>query len=142
MNFKKIFLFTLVCFSLFLNAYSKQDVQQTNKSELEKISRSFSEALIERDYAKAYAMTSKAYQSKNSLTKMKTDFEQILPLDSGHLSINEGIIIESPDPENKNELGSAYVTIDLDEDFEAIFLIFVSENNQTIIDTIEFGRAD
>lgn len=138
---QKIF-FILIFFGLFLSACTKQETPEISQQTQEKTARSFAEALVGRDYAKAYSLTSKAYQSKNSLNKMKAAFEQIVPLSSGNLKIAQDIMLDSPDPENKNELGTAYITIDFNEDFEAIYLIMVAENNQAAIDTVEFGRVD
>ena len=142
MNFKKYMSLILIFFGLFLSACTKQETPEISQQTQEKTARSFAEALIGRDYAKAYALTSKAYQSKNTLTKMKTEFEKIVPLSSGGLKLAQDIMIDTPNPENKNEIGSAYLTIDFNEDFEAIYLIMVAENNQAAIDTVEFGRVD
>ncbi len=101
----------------------------------------FTQALANRDYSKAYAMTTKEYQNKTTLQSMKNAFEEIVPPDwgvMGPIEIGE-TMVDWPD-KKPSDLGWAYVSIGGDIYSEAVTTIITLEGETAKIREIEYGR--
>ena len=103
----------------------------------------FTKALTERDYDRAYAMTSHDYQRRTSVEQLRTAFEAIVPTDWG--AIGPVTVVRTmtqwqlPDKQ-PSDLGRVYVSIGGDVYSEAVIAIITLENGQPKVREVEFGR--
>ena len=93
----------------------------------------FARALADRDYAAAHDLCSIEYRKQFDAGILKQEFEEMIPVDWGEI-----------DPVELVEYGSfpfVYIVLGGDVYSEAIIInSFVNENEQTKIDSFEFGR--
>lgn len=103
----------------------------------------FATALARRDYASAYAMTSKQYQSQTSLLEMRSGFERIAPTDSGGIrALGVSETLTDWAAKQEAEVGWAYVPLvfELQSESEAVAVVVALEDGQLRISKVEFGR--
>ncbi|GMR07674.1 MAG: hypothetical protein BMS9Abin26_0677 [Gammaproteobacteria bacterium] len=101
----------------------------------------FTQALANRDYSKAYAITSKEYQSQITINAMKNSFEEIVPADWGTMGPIEIVETMTDWPDKKpSDLGWVYVSIGGDVYSEAVTTIVTLEGETPKIREIEYGR--
>jgi hypothetical protein len=103
----------------------------------------FTKALTQRDYHRAYAMTSHDYQRRTSVEQLRTAFEKIVPTDWGAIGpvtvVRTMTQWQSP-PKQPSDLGWVYVSIGGDAYSEAVTAIITLENGQPKVREVEFGR--
>lgn len=110
-------------------------------SDYQLVALEFTKALAERQYAKAYEMTSKEYRNHSTLEKLKTDFEAIVPDDFGPIDpIEVGRTMLNWPGKQSSDIGWVYVSIGGDVYSEALVVIVTMENGAKKIREIEFGR--
>ena len=101
----------------------------------------FANSMSSRDYAKAYAMTTKEYREKTSVEQLRNAFEAIVPTDWGTMGpIEVGQAMTSWPGKQRYDLGWAYVSIGGDVYSEAVTVVVTSENGEAKIREVEFGR--
>ena len=112
-----------------------------NTSDYRQIALVFVTSMASRDYAKAYAMTTKEYREKTSVEQLRSAFEAIVPTDWGTMApIEVGQTMTSWRGQQPSDLGWAYVSIGGDAYSEAVTVIVTSENGEARIREVEFGR--
>ena len=112
-----------------------------NSTHMEEVALVFTQALADRDYKKAYSVTSREFQAQNSLEAMKTSFETIVPLDWGHVGPLEiGETLTDWPNKRSNDVGWVYVSIGGDVYSEAIVVIVSSQGDSLLINNVEYGR--
>ena len=103
----------------------------------------FTKALTERDYVRAYAMTSQGYQGRTSMEQLRKAFEAIVPSDWGAIGpvtvVRTMTQWQSP-AKQPSDLGWVYVGIGGDVYSEAVTAIITLENGQPKVREVEFGR--
>jgi len=101
----------------------------------------FAQALAERDYDAAYALTSREYRSQTSLEQMQADFETIVPLDWGPVEpVEAAMALKIWPGKQANDLGWVYVSIGGEVYSEALVAVVTSEEGQPKVRAVEFGR--
>jgi hypothetical protein len=101
----------------------------------------FARALVNRDYASAYAMTSRGYQQRVPLETMREAFEAVVPSDFGDVTAVE--IVQTMDdwPDKQpSDAGWAYVSIGGDVYSEALTVVVTLEDGSLKVRDVEFGR--
>jgi hypothetical protein len=102
----------------------------------------YTKALANRDYPKAYAMTSGEYRVHTTLEGMKELFEDIVPVDDwgtmGPIEVGE-TMLDWPGKE-PDDLGWVTVSIGGDVYSEAIIVVVKLEDGMPKIREVEFGR--
>lgn len=101
----------------------------------------FTEALVSRDYTRAYAMTSKDYQRRTTLQEMRTAFEAIVPTDwqtAGRVEVVQ--TMENWPDKRSSDIGWAYISIGGAVYSEGVTVVVVLEDDTLKIRTVEFGR--
>ena len=117
------------------------DVSNTTSINYKDVALEFTQALANRNYTKAYAMTSKEYQTKTTLDVMKSTFEGIVPIDWGTMGPIEAGETMTDWPDKKpSDLGWVYVSIGGDVYSEAVTAIITLEGDTPKIREIEYGR--
>lgn len=110
-------------------------------TDMEEVALIFTQALSDRDYKKAFSLTSKEFQAQNSLAAMKTNFEAIVPLDWGHVGPLEiGETMTDWPNKQSDDVGWVYVSIGGDVYSEAIVVIVSSQDDSLLISNVEYGR--
>ena len=110
-------------------------------TDMEEVALVFTKALADRDYKKAYSVTSKEFQAQSNLETMKTSFEAIVPLDWGHVGPLEiGETLTDWPNKRSNDVGWVYVSIGGDVYSEAIVVIVSSQGDSLLISNVEYGR--
>ena len=118
-------------------------VAKTSGFDHREVALEFTKALTERDYDRAYAMTSHDYQRRTSVEQLRTAFEAIVPTDWG--AIGPVTVVRTmtqwqlPDKQ-PSDLGRVYVSIGGDVYSEAVIAIITLENGQPKVREVEFGR--
>jgi hypothetical protein len=105
----------------------------------------FTKHLIERQYAKAYAMTTKEYRGRMGIEQLQCQFEKIVPLDWGPFwgpdgPIEVGHTMTDWPGKQPHDLGWIYVSIGGEGYSEAVTVIVASEDNAAKVRDVEFGR--
>jgi hypothetical protein len=101
----------------------------------------FANALARRDYAAAYAMTSREYQRTTTLDQMRSAFEAMIPADWGPIgAIESGLTMESWPDRQPSDLGWAYIVIGGEVYSEAVIVVVTNEDGAMKIRSVEFGR--
>lgn len=99
------------------------------------------DVLVQRDYGRAYAMTSREYQRSTSLQQMMAGFEAIVPTDwktSAPPEVTQ-TLASWPDKQ-ASDVRWTYVGISGDVYSEGVTVVVMSEDGTLRIRTIEFGR--
>ena len=101
----------------------------------------FTTALLDRDYGRAYSMTSKEYQGRTSLEQMRAGFEAIVPTEWRTTAPPEvtQTLANWPDKQ-ASDVGWAYVGISGDVYSEGVTVVVMLEDDTLRIRTVEFGR--
>jgi len=133
-----IVLVTVLCIAC---EQSNADISASDKNLMSSVLLAFARDLVDRNYLKAYARTSKKYQANTSPDNLKTAFEEIVPLDWGTTCPVEvgSALLDWPN-QQPGEILWVYVTIGGDVYSEAISVIFSKESNSFKINSVEFGR--
>lgn len=102
----------------------------------------FVQALMDRDYAKAYGMTARDYQGRTSLDAMRAEFEAIVPPDwgVGPVEVGQTNDMDGFPDRQPSDLGWVYVSIHGDVYSEAVTVIIAEENATLVVRDVEFGR--
>ena len=101
----------------------------------------FGSALAGRDYAAAYAMTSREYQRSTTLAEMQTAFETIVPTDWPTVGpVEVGYTMTAWPDKQPADVGWAYVSIGGEVYSEAVIVIVTLEADTLKIRAVEFGR--
>lgn len=101
----------------------------------------FTEALVSRDYPRAYAMTAKDYQQRTTLQEMRTAFEAIVPTDwqtAGPVEVVQ--TMEHWPDKRSSDIGWAYISISGAVYSEGVTVVVVREDETLKIRAVEFGR--
>jgi hypothetical protein len=118
-------------------------VANTSGFDYREVALQFTKALTERDYDRAYAMTSQDYQRRTSVKQLRTAFEAIVPTDWGAIGpvtvVRTMTQWQSP-AKQPSDLGWVYVSIGGDVYSEAVIAIVTLENRQPKVREVEFGR--
>ena len=101
----------------------------------------FVQALTTRDYAAAYAMTSRAYQRATSLEAMQTAFDALVPAEFGSVSsVETGLTMETWPDKQDADAGWVYVSIGGDVYSEAVTVVVTMDDGSLKVRAAEFGR--
>lgn len=101
----------------------------------------FATTLAKRDYAQAYAMTSKEYQTRTSLEQMRGGFEAVVPNDWKTVGpIEVGNTMENWPEKRPSDVGWAYISLGGDVYSEAVTVIVTVEAQALRVRSVEFGR--
>ena len=101
----------------------------------------FTKALAARDYAAAYALTSRKYRESTSSKDMQAAFEAIVPTDWGTMGpIEVGQTMEVWPGRESSDAGWAYVSVGGDVYSEAVTVVVTLEQGELRVRTVEFGR--
>jgi hypothetical protein len=118
-------------------------VANTSGLDYREIALQFTKALTERDYDRAYAMTSQPYQSRTSVEQLRTAFEAIVPTDWG--TIGPVTVVQTMTQwrspvQQSSDLGWVCVGIGGDVYSESVTAIITLENGGPKVREVEFGR--
>ena len=101
----------------------------------------FAKLLAQRDYAAAYTMTSRDYRLRMTVEQLQTAFEKIIPADWGPIEpIEVGATMTHWPDKHAADIGWAYVSLGGNLYSEAIVVIVTTENGESKIREVEFGR--
>ena len=101
----------------------------------------FAKALSNREYARAFAMTSAGYQGGTTLDEMRGAFEAIVPADWGPVgTVEVGHTMEDWPGKQAADAGWVYVGIGGDVYSEAIVVVVSAEDGSLKVRDVEFGR--
>lgn len=101
----------------------------------------FVEALTQREYATAYAMTSNDYQVQTSLDQLREAFEDIVPVDWGDIGpIEAGEMLADWPGKQAADIGWVYVSIGGDVYSEAVSVVITRVSGAYRVREVEFGR--
>jgi hypothetical protein len=124
---------------LFLGC-SKQEPHMPPR-DFREIALDFTKALTDRDYSKAYAMTSQDYRKQTAVNEMQAQFEAIVPRDWGAAApIEIGQTLSDWPDKRSADLGWAYVSVGGSVYSEAVTVVVSLENGQAKVRQVEFGR--
>ena len=129
--------------AMVLASCSKEETQMSSDSELDfrQFTLDFTKTLAAREYAKAYAMTSRQYRMQNTAERLRSDFEAIVPDDWGTMGpIEVAHTMTSWPGQQPSDTGWAYISIGGDMYSEAVTVVVTSEDGETRVRAIEFGR--
>jgi hypothetical protein len=112
-----------------------------NTGGFKRVAVTFTKALVSRDYAAAYELTSKEYRDSTSLEAMQAAFEAIVPDDWKTVGpVEVGETMEAWPGKKPLDVGWAYVSIGGDVYSEAVTVVITSEGGELRVRTVEFGR--
>lgn len=101
----------------------------------------FGKALTERQYTKAYEMTSREYRKRTSVEQLQVSFENIVPGDWGPMGpVEVGETMTTWPDKKPADLGWVYVSIGGNVYSEAVIVIVTSEDGVSKVREVEFGR--
>ena len=101
----------------------------------------FARALTSRDYASAYAMTSRDYQRRVPIEDVRASFEALLPAEFGDVtSVEIGLTMASWPDKQPSDVGWAYVSIGGDVYSEAVIVVVTAEDGSLKVRDVTFGR--
>jgi len=110
-------------------------------SDVEKVALEFVQALGNREYAQAHALTTRDFQERNTVVSLQNSFEAIVPLDWGPMEpIEVGETMADWPGKKPGDLGWVYVSIGGDVYSEAVIVIVAQEGGATKIREVEYGR--
>lgn len=101
----------------------------------------FVNALVARDYAAAYALTSASYRHANSQEAMQAAFERVVSADwktVGPVAVGE-TMTAWPDKQ-PGDMGWTYVSIGGDMYSEAVTVVVTREGGELRVRSADFGR--
>jgi hypothetical protein len=116
---------------------------QTARHDFRTVALEFTTALTERDYEKAYSLTSMGYRQKISMDQMREAFEAIVPTDwkfVGPVEVGETMTDWQLPPKEPSDFGWVYVSIGGEIYSEAVIVIVTLEDGTPRIREVEFGR--
>jgi len=138
---------TLILALIFISTFvliscsRKKNNMSEKDSKYQQLALEFTTTLAERQYAKAYEMTSQEYRTHATVDKLKKDFETIVPNDFGPIGpIKVGRTMTSWPGKQPSDIGWAYLSIGGDVYSEALVVIVTNENGNKKVREIEFGR--
>ncbi len=112
-----------------------------NSSDYRQVALEFGKLLAEREYLKAYALTSQGYRQRNTVDQLQKAFETIVPTNWGSIGpIELGYTMTRWPAKQPSDLGWAYVSIGGDGYSEGITVVVTSDNGEPKIREIELGR--
>lgn len=101
----------------------------------------FGQALLNREYARAFAMTSIGYQGRTTLDEMRAAFEAIVPPDWGTGGqVEVGQTLDDWPGRQASDAGWVYVSIGGDVYSEALMVIVALEDGAMKVRDVDFGR--
>ena len=101
----------------------------------------FVKALANRDYDAAYALTSRNYQRRTTLSAMRKGFETIVPTDWGPMGeIGAGQTMEEWPGKQVDDAGWVYVSVGGDMYSEAVTVVVAREDGALKVREADFGR--
>ena len=100
----------------------------------------FARALVARDFAGAYAMTSSEYQRRMTPGAMRSAFEAIVPPDWADATVAPGLTMDSWPDKQPSDVGWVYVSIGGDVYSEAVNVVVTQEGATMKVRDVEFGR--
>ena len=110
-------------------------------SDYQQLALKFAELLAAREYAKAYTMTSQEYRERTTDEQLRIAFEAIVPTDWDTIAPIELDQTMTDWPGKRpQDIAWAYVSLGGDVYSEAIAVIVTSEQGESKIREIEFGR--
>ena len=112
-----------------------------NASDYRQVALEFAKALATRQYASAYAMTSREYQQESTLDQLRANFEAIVPSDWGAADpIEVGQTMTEWPGLRPSDLGWVYVSIGGEVYSEALTVVVTLDDGAARIRAVEFGR--
>ncbi|MBC8006787.1 MAG: hypothetical protein H7X76_01930 [Prolixibacteraceae bacterium] len=140
-------LLNTLCCAIVLAALSVGCLDQSDRTPVQgagnykSLALQFVTSLAKRDYAAAYRVTSKEYQTRTSLDQMRAGFEAIVPEDWKIVGpIEVGNTMENWPEKRPLDVGWAYVSVGGDVYSEAVTVIVTSEAQALRVRSVEFGR--
>lgn len=110
-------------------------------SDYRNVALQFAKLLAQRDYAAAYTMTSRDYRRRMTVEQLHGAFEKIVPADWGPIApIEVGTTMTRWPDKQAADIGWAYVSLGGNLYSEAIVVIVTTENGESKIREVEFGR--
>ena len=100
----------------------------------------FAQALVARDFAGAYAMTSSEYQRRMRIDAMQAALEAMVPVDWDDASVAPGLTMDTWPDKQPDDVGWVYVSIGGDVYSEAVTVVVTQEGGTMRIRDVEFGR--
>jgi hypothetical protein len=143
MNTHHYFLVTLFVAAIVFGGCSKEEPKMSseNTSGYQQVALEFTKSLAAREYPKAYAMTSQECRKRTTVEQLRAAFENIVPSDWGQIGpIEVGQTMTSWPGKRPDDVGWAYVSIGGDVYSEAITVVVTSEDGESKIREVEFGR--
>jgi len=143
MNARPIFSGALIAAAIIFAGCSGEEskMQTGNPSDYRAIALEFAQSLAERQYTKAYEMTTKEYRKRTSVEQLQATFESIVPSDWGPMGpIEVGQTMTTWTGKEPADLGWAYVSIGGEVYSEAVTVVVTSEHGEAKIREVEFGR--
>jgi hypothetical protein len=116
---------------------------KTSGFDYHEVALQFTKALTERDYDRAYAMTSQDYRRRASVEQLRAAFEAIVPTNwaaIGPVTVVRTMTQWQSPAKQPSDLGWVYVSIGGDVYSEAVTAIITLENGQPKVREVEFGR--
>lgn len=118
----------------------EEDVRPTDMPLARETARQFGQALANRDYAGAYAMTTVEFRATMSLDAMQAAFEEMVPLDWVMGPIDATDVLEEWPDMQAGDLGMIYVSIGGDVYSEGVTVIVTNTEGAPRVREVEFGR--
>ena len=104
----------------------------------------FTRALAQRDYARAYALTTAEYQARTSVHDLQTAFGRIIPLDWGpiDLQLPPDAVLESWPDKQPADVGWVYIGLEgkVYSYGEAVNILIAQDGKTLKVRDVEFGR--
>jgi hypothetical protein len=101
----------------------------------------FANALANRDYAAAHALTSRDYRQRTSVEELRAAFEAVVPPDVGPLGpVEMGLTMESWPDKQPADLKWMYVSIGGQVFSEAVVVVASGEDGEVRVRPVQFGR--
>jgi hypothetical protein len=116
-------------------------VSEQDAGEYKQVAVAFTEALATRDYAAAYALTSRGYRETTSVSALQAAFEEIVPLDwttAGPIEV--GLTMEDWPGREPSDVGWVHVSVGGDVYSEAVTVVVTLDGRELKVRTAEFGR--
>lgn len=103
----------------------------------------FAQALTQRDYTGAYALTSYSYQQQISIAQIQEVYERIIPENWGKVDlVPVDDVLEGWPDKQLNDIGWIYISLE-GQNYpysEGLFICISRENGNLIISDVTYGR--
>lgn len=110
-------------------------------SDLEATALAFTQALCDRDYARALQLTAASYRARTTLAELTAAFERVVPEDFGLIGPPDVVQTMTDWPDKRaGDVGWAYVSIPGDDYGEAVTVVIARDGDALAIRDVEFGR--